>query len=369
MKKRLITLVSLCCFTLAGSLPAQAPGGKAAPPAKSAADLAVDAFNKERGAPGARDQARFQKVIAAGMEYLAKHSTHSRVSEVITNLAFYAGAIDAKQVELRTSYISFLKLELANQRYKDGISDATKTVMAALDAAIADFEVRGAFNRDNLANLREKIDALAESPGGGRFLVDRERSYGHVLTIGTTPARGEEHFKALLTHKENSVKSMAREELNIYEAKKQPLALKFTGLDGKEVDLSQLRGKVVALYFWSSANKGSTDRFATLQQIHGDYRKRGFEVVTVSFDKEEDRAKLLKYVKDERINFPTYFDGKGAKNDFAQKLNVTGVPRLLVFDQKGILQTTLQGNPVGRITADLPQNQLEGMVKRLLGIK
>jgi hypothetical protein len=40
-----------------------------------------------------------------------------------------------------------------------------------------------------------------------------------------------------------------------------------------------------------------------------------------------------------------------------------------VFDQKGILQTTMQGSPVGRLQADLPPNQLEGMTKRLLGIK
>ncbi len=366
MKIRLPALVSVCCLAFVPFLPAQT---KAPPPKKSAADLAFDAFNKERTAGGARDQARFQKVIAAGMNYLAKYPTHSRVGEVVNNLAFYAGAIDAKQVELRTSYLSFLKLELANQRYKDGISDAVKTVMAALDGAIADFEVRSAFNRDNVTNLREKIDALAESPGGGRFLVDRERSYGHVITLGMGPARGEEHFRKLLGHKESSVKSMAREELNIYEAKKQPFALKFTGLDGKEVDLAQYRGKVVALYFWSSTSKSSTDRFNSLKQVYGDYRRRGFEVVTVSFDKAEDREKLAKYVKSERINFPVHFDGKGAKNDFAPKLNVTGVPRLLVFDQKGILQTTLQGAPVGRIVADLPQNQLEGLVKRLLGIK
>ena len=142
-----------------------------------------------------------------------------------------------------------------------------------------------------------------------------------------------------------------------------------TAFDGKEVDFAQLRGKVVAMYFWSSTNANSTKNFDGLKQIYSDYRKRGLELVTVSFDKEEDRDSLAKYVKDNRIAWPIHYDGKGAKNDFITKLNVTGVPRLLVFDQKGILQTSIQGNPVGRLQADLPPNQLEGMTKKLLGIK
>ena len=162
---------------------------------------------------------------------------------------------------------------------------------------------------------------------------------------------------------------MAREEMNFVELRKQPYNLKFTGLDGKEVDFAQLRGKVVAVYFWSTTNKTSVDRLDGLKQIHSTYRKRGLEFVSVSLDKEEDREKVAKFVKEKRITWPVYFDGKGTKSELATKLNITGVPRLIVFDQKGLLQTTLQGSPVARLQADLPVNQLEGMTKKLLAIK
>lgn len=375
MNKSLLTLALLCSLVSGGATLAQAQAPKAsaakAPPAKTPADLAYDQFNKVRSEPGAKDQARFQRIIAAGVGFLVQYPTHGQVNTVVTNLAFYPGAMDRKtQAELRTSYLSFLKLDVTNAKYKDGVTDPAKAALAGVDAAIADFETRESSSRENLANLREKIDALAETPGGGRFLVDRERSYVHLLALSQpVPTNAERHLNALLKHKEKGVKDMAREELNIFEIKKAPYALSFTALDGKPVDLAQLRGKVVALYFWSSTNKGSVDRFASLQQIHSVYKKKGFEVVTVSYDKEEDRAKLMKSVKDNRIAFPVYFDGKQAKNAFSPKLNVYSVPRLYVFDQKGILQTTIQGSPVGRLQPDLPQNQLEGMVKRLLGIK
>jgi peroxiredoxin len=377
MKSRLLTLVLACSLGFCGAALAQGPaksgskgGDKKAPAPKTPADLAYDAFNKARTEGGAKmDQARFRRVIAAGLDYLITNPTHGRVNDAIRDLAFFARNIDSKQPALRTAFNSLLKLEVTNARYKEGISDPAKAVLAALDAAVADNDVREAFTADNLNTLREKLDTLAETPGGARFLVDRERSYVHILQVGSGLPRTEAHLKKLLEHKEKAVAAMAREELNLVEVKKEPYALKFTALDGKEVDFAQLRGKVVALYFFSSANANSTRNFDGLKQIYSNYRKRGLEFVTVSFDKEEDREKLVKFVKDNRITWPVYFDGKGPKNDFAPKLGVTSVPRLLVFDQKGILQTTMQGSPVGRLQADLPPNQLEGMTKRLLGIK
>ncbi len=372
MKFNIPVIALICSFALANGALAQAPqkkDEKKAPAPKSAADLAYDEFNKARTDPGAKDQARFQRVIAAGIAYITQNPTHGQVNTAVNNLAFYGNGIDKKEAAMRTSYLSFLKLEVANQKYKEGVSDNAKAALAGVEAAIADFEVRETISRDNLANFREKIDELTATPGGARFLTDRERSYLHLIALSAPGPRAEEQAKKLMEHKEKGIKDMAREELNILEVKKEPFALKFTGLDGKETDFAQLRGKVVALYFWASTNKGSTDRLEQLRQLYGDYKKKGFELVTVAMDKEEDREKLKKFVKENRVNVPIYFDGKIYKNDFSPKLNVYGVPRLMVFDQKGILQTTIQGGPVGRLQADLPQNQLEGMIKRLLNIK
>jgi peroxiredoxin len=370
MKTRLLGIALICCFSLCGAALAQAPKKdakkdekKAATP-KTPADLALDEFNKVRGEQGTKDQARFQKVIQAGLAYLLEHSTHGSVNGAVNNLAFYAGGIDKKQAAMRTSYLSLLKLEVTNAKYKDGVTDNAKAALAAMDAAIADFEARESMTRDNLAAFREKIDELAQVPGGGRFLGDRERSYLNLLTI-SSPQRAEEHAKKLAEHKEKSVKDVAREELNILTAKKQPYDLKFTAVDGKPVDLAQLRGKVVALYFWSSTSKRSTDDLEKLRQYHSDNKKKGLELVTVSYDKEEDREKLMKFIKDNRLNVPVHFDGKGSKSDFGSKLNVYSVPRLLVFDQKGILYTTILGNPVGRLTPNLDVGHLDGAFKQL----
>ena len=125
---------------------AQAPaksGDKKAPAPKTEADLAFDAFNKARTQPGGKmDQARFQKVISTGIAYLTTNPTHGRVNDVIRDLGFFATNIDRKQPALRTAFASLLKLEVTNLRFKDGLSDPVRAVVAALDAAIADYDVR-----------------------------------------------------------------------------------------------------------------------------------------------------------------------------------------------------------------------------------
>lgn len=372
MKRPLLLLALLTGSAFAAPLLAQAPKSpeKKAPAPKTPADLAFDEFNKVRSeAAGKPDYTRFQKVIAAGIAYLTTHPTHGRVNDAIRDLAFFGSTLDRAQAAQRVSYASALKLEVTNYRYKDGLSDPAKLVIAALDAAVADFDVREQFNADNVNTLREKIDTLAQMPGSGKFLVERERSYAQVLLALGSAARGEAHLRKLLEGQDKALAAMAREELNIVEAKKEPFALKFTALDGREVDFAQLRGKVVALYFWSATNKGSLDRIEALKQTSGDFKKRGLEVVTVSLDKSEDRDKVEKAIKENRITWPVHFDGQGTKNAFAPKLNVTGAPRLYVFDQKGILQTVLVGAPVARISPDVPQNQVEPLVKKLLGVK
>jgi cytochrome oxidase Cu insertion factor (SCO1/SenC/PrrC family) len=239
--------------------------------------------------------------------------------------------------------------------------------LLAVEAASADAELRSALNPANLVALREKIDELAAAPQSTRYLLERERSYSHILTLVSAPnfAKPEENLKKLLTHADKGIAGMAQTELNIIEVRKAPFDLKFTALDGKPVDFAQLRGKVVALYFWQTNNRGSLTNFDGLQRVASDYRKKGLEMVTVCLDKEEDKAKVLAAIKEHGNKWPVHFDGKGGKSAVG-KLNVPGAGNLLIFDQKGILQVSMQGQTITQLTPNLPANQIEREAKRLL---
>ena len=365
MKTRLLVLGLISCLTLAGSLHAQekkngggAPGSgeKKAPAPKSAADQAADDFYKVRNQQGAKqDQAQFTKVIAAGISFLQQYPTHGRAADVVRDLGNYASdkLRDKAVSAMRPVYVSQLQFEALNARYKEGLTEEAQAAIAAVAASAADAEARDMPNKQNMETLREKIDALAQVPGSARFLAARERSYFEIVAFNN-PARGEEHLKSLLTHPQKPVADMARRELDLVEIKKQPYGLKFTGLDGKEVDFAQLRGKIVAMYFWSTASGSSTRNFEKLKEVAAENKNKPFALVTVSFDKPEDREKLEKFVKDNKITWPVHYDGKGAKAEFATKLSVSGPPRLVLFDQDGML-----------LTNDLPVNNLDNALKKL----
>ena len=59
-----------------------------------------------------------------------------------------------------------------------------------------------------------------------------------------------------------------------------PLDFKMEGLDGKEVDLSKLKGKVV-LFVNVASKCGYTKQYTGLQAIYEKYEKKGFVVVGV----------------------------------------------------------------------------------------
>jgi peroxiredoxin len=357
MKTRLLLVVlATALLPLAGLC---ADGEKKAAPPKSPADLAYDEFNKLIGdRTGKLDQPRFKKIITAGISFLNQNPTHGRAADVVKALGEYpANALrDKPLLPQRAVYITTLKYDLLDARIM-AETDEAKTALAALDAAAADADMRETGASTALETLREKIDTLASMPGSERFLVDRERSYYQIIAFSRGPAKSGEHLKGLLAHKDKKVVDMAKQELDLLEVASAPYEMKFTSLDGQEVDLAKLRGKVVALYFWTSTNNNSTKHWETLKTIHSDYRKKGFEIITVSFDKEADRDKLFAYVKS-NVKFPVYFDGKGSKAEFAAKLAATNVPRIVIFDQKGIMKTN-----------NLQVAQLEPTVKQLLNIK
>lgn len=354
---RLRYLLSLGLALLTTALLSAQSGAKGAKD-KSPGDAAADAYyalrdNKEAAVTGQR----LQQVMAAGLTYLAEHPAHGRVSSVINSLATFGSTMRDKKLAPMLSYWnSQLKYEAVNRRTQAGISDELRAIWTTLEAAVAGYEVRLAPGRENLAAFREKIDRLADLPGASRFLSGQEKEFLAVLSE-LNPGGGAAYARKLLEHPDKKVATMAREELNLVEVRSKPYELTFTALDGREVDFAGLRGKAVLLFFWSAANENSLKDLDALAEIHRNYRLE-FEIVTVCYDPETERAKVAKLVKDRKLKWPVYFDGQGKENAFGAMLNVRTLPAGFVFDKKGMM-----------VANGLRANRVEAVVKKILGVK
>lgn len=82
------------------------------------------------------------------------------------------------------------------------------------------------------------------------------------------------------------------------------LALK--DLFGVEQKLSAYRGKIVVLNFWATWCIPCRKEMPDLAAIQNEYAALGVQVVGASADTITDRAKVLQFIKETRINFPVW---------------------------------------------------------------
>jgi thiol-disulfide isomerase/thioredoxin len=156
------------------------------------------------------------------------------------------------------------------------------------------------------------------------------------------PSAAESMLRTLETSQDIHVAAMAQQQLASLESTRQlakaPLDLKFKAIDGTDVDMAKLRGKVVLVDFWATwcgpCRMEIPNVVATYNQLH----KAGFEIVGISLD--QNKEKLLGYTQQVGMTWPEYFDGKGWANDISSRYGINSIPATWLVDKKGLVRTT-----------------------------
>jgi len=119
------------------------------------------------------------------------------------------------------------------------------------------------------------------------------------------------------------------------EVKSKPLELSFTAVDGRQVDLSKMRGQVVLLDFWATWCGPCIRELPNVLAAYKELHPKGFEIIGISLD--DNKEQLEKMTKQKGMTWPQYFDGKGWENDLAKKYGITGIPAMWLIDKKGMV--------------------------------
>jgi thiol-disulfide isomerase/thioredoxin len=118
----------------------------------------------------------------------------------------------------------------------------------------------------------------------------------------------------------------------------QPLDIQFTALDGREVDLAKLTGKVVLVEFWSTTCGPCVGEIPTVKAVYEKLHPQGFEVVAIALDDKE--TALRRFIKEKELPWPQHFDGKGWGNLFAVRYGIFSIPTMWLVDKRGNLRDT-----------------------------
>jgi thiol-disulfide isomerase/thioredoxin len=127
------------------------------------------------------------------------------------------------------------------------------------------------------------------------------------------------------------------------------------GLDGKQMRLSSLRGKVVLIDFWASWCGPCRRENPNVVRVYNQYKDKGFTVFSVSLD--QDKGKWEEAIRADNLTWPYHVsDLQGWKSEAAKLYGVSAIPKTFLIDRNGII-----------IGKDLRGEQLERKLAEIFG--
>ncbi len=103
-------------------------------------------------------------------------------------------------------------------------------------------------------------------------------------------------------------------------------------LDGREVSLNSLRGKVVFLNVWATWCGPCREEMPSMESLYDDLKgNKNFVMLAVSQDR-KGRDAVAQYVAKNGYHFEVLLD---PDNEVGESYNVAGVPETFIIDRKG----------------------------------
>ncbi len=148
--------------------------------------------------------------------------------------------------------------------------------------------------------------------------MDKSRSLAEDIVAGQAPEEIKRQAKAMLKRMD----MVGRKP-----------AIKFTAIDGREVDMEKLMGKVVLIDFWATWCGPCVAELPNVKEVYDKFHSKGFEIVGISLDKDKDA--LTQFIAKEKMAWPQYFDGKGWENAISQEFGINSIPAMWLVDKSG----------------------------------
>ena len=149
------------------------------------------------------------------------------------------------------------------------------------------------------------------------------------------PAKAKDFLKRVMKNGPTQMASAAAGKLKKMDALGNPVKMAFKAVDGRQVDLAKLKGKVVLIDFWATWCGPCIAELPNVKKTYAKYHEKGFEIVGISLDQSKD--KLTDFVKENDMPWPQHFDGLGWKNEFAVMYGIQGIPAMWLVNKDGNL--------------------------------
>jgi len=186
----------------------------------------------------------------------------------------------------RSSYNRLLELEKQVARDQPGSQVAAYITFREMQADFALRPARGADSAQTQEQLLQRLAKFVEDYPQGEDTPDALIQLGMVSELMGKETEAKNWYKQLVKNHpdKKSFVDKAEGALRRFELEGKPFELAASLPSGTRFDISNLRGKVVIVYYWDRSNQQSIGDFARLRELLRVYGAKGLEVVCINLD-------------------------------------------------------------------------------------
>jgi peroxiredoxin len=118
-------------------------------------------------------------------------------------------------------------------------------------------------------------------------------------------------------------------------------------LDGDEVLLSELRGRVVVVNLWASWCSPCRAEMPVLQIAHEEFEAQGLTVLGVNMTYQDSFTEASSFASEVGLTFPILFDYSG---EVARLYRIRALPTTYFIDREGVVREVIVGGSLNEAT-------------------
>ena len=118
---------------------------------------------------------------------------------------------------------------------------------------------------------------------------------------------------------------------------------KLDALQGEPIHLSDLRGKIVVVNFWTTWCPPCREETPALEAAYASYKDRGLVMLGVNLTDQDSLKDVESFVQEFRLTYPILLDRDGAVGLLYQ---LNGLPTTFFINREGIIRTVVIGGPM-----------------------
>ena len=117
-----------------------------------------------------------------------------------------------------------------------------------------------------------------------------------------------------------------------------PVEIRLKDLNGRPVSLSDFRGKIVFLNFWTTWCYACRIEMPDMEKLHQKFKNKDFAMVTVNL--QESASQVKKFFKELNLTFTALLDSGG---EVGAHFMITAIPTTFILNKQGIILGKVMG--------------------------